>query len=49
MIEVLQTISGEYEYTQYGLGREQMALVLAAGAAGGLFLGTFSGILFDMM
>ncbi|XP_020090206.1 molybdate-anion transporter isoform X2 [Ananas comosus] len=49
VIEVLQTISGEYEYMQYGLGREQMALVLAAGAAGGLFLGTFSGILFDMI
>nr|CAD1827466.1 unnamed protein product [Ananas comosus var. bracteatus] len=49
VIEVFQTISGEYEYTQYGLGREQMALVLAAGAAGGLFLGTFSGILFDMI
>ncbi|XP_073011503.1 uncharacterized protein [Typha latifolia] len=49
VIEGIHSVFGEYEYVQYGLSREQMVLVLAAGAAAALFIGTFSGILSDVI
>ncbi|EHA8587766.1 molybdate-anion transporter [Cocos nucifera] len=49
VMEGLESVFGEYEYTHYGISREQMAICLAAGAAAALFLGSFSGILSDVI
>ncbi|KAJ6797271.1 molybdate-anion transporter [Iris pallida] len=49
VMEGLELVFGEQEFAKYGFSREQMALCLAAGAAAALFLGTFSGILADVI
>lgn len=40
---------GEYKLAYYGLSREQMVLSLSVGAAAALFLGTFLGMLSDLI
>ncbi|URD72763.1 hypothetical protein MUK42_08137 [Musa troglodytarum] len=45
----LESMSGEYEFALYGISRERMAWYLSVGSVAALALGTFSGILFDMV
>lgn len=47
--EGLQAVYGESLYQQYGLGREDMALLLASGYLTSLFFGTFLGCLSDFL
>ncbi|CAL5372800.1 unnamed protein product [Camellia sinensis] len=49
VMEGLWSVFGEYELSYYGVGREQMVLSLCVGYAAALFLGTFLGMLSDLM
>lgn len=40
---------GEYELKYYGMSREQMVLCLCVGCAASLCIGTFLGVLSDLM
>ncbi|CAL5324571.1 unnamed protein product [Camellia sinensis] len=49
VMEGLWSVFGEYEFEQYGVNREQMVLSLCVGYAAALFIGTFLGMLSDLM
>ncbi|KAK1273954.1 hypothetical protein QJS04_geneDACA012245 [Acorus gramineus] len=49
VIEGLGSVFGDFEYVQHGIGREAMALSLSVGSAASLFVGSFLGILFDVI
>ncbi|KAL7193347.1 hypothetical protein ACSBR2_025036 [Camellia fascicularis] len=49
VMEGLWSVFGEYELSYYGVGREQMVLSLCVGYAAALFLGTFLGMLSDLI
>ncbi|KAF5961067.1 hypothetical protein HYC85_002276 [Camellia sinensis] len=49
VMEGLWSVFGEYEFEQYGVNREQMVLSLCVGYAAALFIGTFLGMLSDLI
>uniref|UniRef100_A0A5B7AGD5 Putative molybdate-anion transporter-like isoform X1 n=1 Tax=Davidia involucrata TaxID=16924 RepID=A0A5B7AGD5_DAVIN len=49
VMEGLWSVFGEYELAYYGVSREQMVLSLSVGYATALFLGTFLGMLSDLI
>ena len=48
-MEGLWSVFGEFELAYYGVSREQMVLYLCVGSAAALFIGTFLGVLSDLM
>lgn len=48
-MEGLHSVFGEEAFARYGIGREEMAIYLAGGAASSLFLGSLLGIVSDIM
>lgn len=48
-MEGLWAVFGEFELAHYGVSREQMILSLCVGSAVALFVGTFLGVLSDLM
>ena len=48
-MEGLWSVFGEFELAYYGVSREQMVLYLCVGSAAALFVGTFLGVLSDLM
>jgi hypothetical protein len=48
-MEGLWSVFGEFELAYYGVSREQMVLSLCVGSAIALFVGTFLGVLSDLM
>lgn len=49
VMEGLWSVFGELELAHYGISREQMVLYLCVGYAAALFLGSFLGVLSDLM
>ncbi|XP_077233506.1 major facilitator superfamily protein isoform X2 [Tasmannia lanceolata] len=49
VIEGLGLVLGEFEYGYYGFSREQMVVVLSVGCAAALLVGTFLGLLSDLI
>ncbi|KAL7231697.1 hypothetical protein ACSBR2_009851 [Camellia fascicularis] len=49
VMEGLWSVFGEHEFEQYGVNREQMVLSLCVGYAAALFIGTFLGMLSDLI
>ncbi|KAF3440852.1 hypothetical protein FNV43_RR19138 [Rhamnella rubrinervis] len=49
VMEGLWSVFGEFELAYYGISREQMVLYLCCGYAAALFLGTFLGVLSDLI
>lgn len=49
VMEGLLAVFGEYELAYHGVGREQMVISLSIGYAAALFVGTFLGMLSDLM
>lgn len=49
VMEGIGSVLGEYEFEGYGVSRETMALCLAAGAAAALLVGSFLGVLSDII
>ncbi|KAM4117812.1 hypothetical protein ACB094_02G153900 [Castanea mollissima] len=48
-MEGLWSVFGEFELAYYGVSREQMVLYLCVGSAAALFVGTFLGVLSDLI
>jgi uncharacterized metal-binding protein len=48
-MEGLWSVFGEFELAHYGVSREQMVLSLCVGSAAALFVGSFLGVLSDIM
>lgn len=49
VMEGVWSVIGEFELSNYAIGREQMVLSLCAGFAAAFFVATFSGVLSDIM
>lgn len=49
VMEGIWSVFGEYELAYYGVSREHMVLSLSVGYAAALFLGTFLGVLSDLI
>ncbi|KAF8410176.1 hypothetical protein HHK36_002698 [Tetracentron sinense] len=49
VMEGLESVFGEFEYAYYGVSREQMVVSLCVGSAAALLIGTFLGILSDVI
>ncbi|ONK74051.1 uncharacterized protein A4U43_C03F2280 [Asparagus officinalis] len=49
VMQGLEPVLGEEEFVNYGIGREEMVMYLAAGAAAALFLGSVSGMVSDIV
>lgn len=49
VMEGLWSVFGEYDLAYYGVNKEKMVLSLCVGYAAALFIGTFLGILSDLM
>ncbi|XP_073037889.1 uncharacterized protein [Primulina eburnea] len=49
VMEGLWDVFGEYELTYYGLNKEQMLVLLCVGCAVSLFIGSFLGVLSDLV
>ncbi|KAL3526860.1 hypothetical protein ACH5RR_011516 [Cinchona calisaya] len=48
-MEGLGSLFGEYEWAKYGVSKEQMVVYVCVGCAASLFIGTFLGMLSDLM
>jgi hypothetical protein len=48
-MEGLWSVFGEFELTYYGLSKEKMVLYLCLGFAASLSIGSFLGVLSDLM
>lgn len=49
VMEGLWSVFGEYELVYYGVAKEQMMLLLCAGFSAALFVGSFLGMISDLM
>lgn len=48
-MEGLSSVFGEFEFSYFGVSREQMVLCLCVGFAASLIVGSFLGVLSDTM